>query len=695
MSTDPLIGQVLHDTHEIVRLIGKGGMGAVYEAVHLRLRKQRFAIKVLHQRMVEDRKMFVRFQREAEIATEVGHPNIISVVDFYHTVEGLPCIVMEYLEGEDLLVRLKRQSRLAPGEVAALMEQVGSALQAVHDKGVVHRDMKPANIFLVDGLKGETLVKVLDFGISKIRDSNTLLTGDQAVLGTPHYMSPEQGEGQVRDVDHRTDIFAMGTMCYRMLSGKLPFDGATMLGVARAICDRPHEPVTIHVPGLGEQVDEVLGRALSKKKEDRYQRAEDFARDLKSALGAARASSESGEVSPKNTLQETAKQQAATSGGEAEAQARITAVPEPEPMVATHPGSAPEPNTSLPPQEPLLDPGPPAQGSTQPPAQISAPPLIQPPARVSASAAQPSTQPPAQPVAVPEGQAVEVVDEPQRTPTGAGPAAHYVPADHMVDATGVEPVPGVAVEATPAPAVAETPAVLQVSSHTTLSHAAGEQPGVGLPVQKRSSRLPALALGAAAVVVLGLGVAYLATRGPDEPDGPARRSASSAAGQVEATHGGAPESGEAPADPGARSDKRSGTIPPPPESKQGHQSTGTAVKPTPTETVAFTLHLSPPAARVLLDGRPRSENPLILERTGKRHRLEVTADGFLPDVREITASASVTIRVALTRKPVRTSRTARKHGTAKRHKDRSGKLTKDKKNKPEKQKKGKFFLDLQ
>ena len=238
MSKDPLIGRILHDTHEVVRQIGQGGMGAVYEAVHKRLRKQKFAIKVLHQKMLENETVFARFQREAEIATEIGHPNIIQVVDFYDTDEGLPCMVMEYLVGEDLGERLKRQGTLTTHEVVELVEQVGGALQAVHEKGVTHRDLKPANIFLTSRPDGTMKVKVLDFGISKIRDSGTL-TGDQAVLGTPHYMSPEQGEGAVKDVDHRTDIFALGTICYQVLTGKVPFDAPTMLGVIRAICDKP------------------------------------------------------------------------------------------------------------------------------------------------------------------------------------------------------------------------------------------------------------------------------------------------------------------------------------------------------------------------------------------------------------------------------------------------------------------------
>ena len=276
-------------------------MGAVYEAVHKRLRNQRFAIKVLHAKMVENEKIFARFQREAEIATAVGHPSIVYVLDFYETDDGRPCMVMEFLEGEDLGQRLDREERIMPREeVLRIMEQVGGALQAVHDKGVIHRDMKPANIFLAEDENGQQRIKVLDFGISKMKDSNTKLTGDHSVLGTPHYMSPEQGEGQVKDVDHRTDIFALGTICYQMLSGTIPFDGPTLPGVIYKICHMEPEPITDKVEDLPEAVHRVLLKALAKKREDRYQRAMDFVGDLKAALqgGEDRASVAADEPEP-------------------------------------------------------------------------------------------------------------------------------------------------------------------------------------------------------------------------------------------------------------------------------------------------------------------------------------------------------------------------------------------------------------
>ena len=284
MGKDPLVGQVLHDTHRIIKCIGKGGMGAVYEAAHVRLKKQRFAIKVLHSKMVDNDKIFARFQREAEIATEVGHPSIVYVTDFYETDDGRPCMVMEHLDGEDLGQKLERDGKVPLDETLHVVEQVASALQAVHDKGVVHRDMKPANVFLVKNDDGEPRVKVLDFGISKIKHSNTQLTGEHSVLGTPHYMSPEQGEGSARDIDHRTDIFALGTICYQMLSGLIPFDGPTLPGVIYKICHAEPEPLGELVEELPAGVQAVVEKAMAKKREERYQRAADFMAELKAAV---------------------------------------------------------------------------------------------------------------------------------------------------------------------------------------------------------------------------------------------------------------------------------------------------------------------------------------------------------------------------------------------------------------------------
>jgi len=286
---------VLHDTHKIVRLMGQGGMGAVYEAVHSRLRNRRFAIKVLHAKMASKDVILARFKREAEIATSLGHPHIIDVMDFYETDGGRPCMVMEYLEGEDLDAILEEHKTLDREVAVKLVTQVGSALQAVHEKGIVHRDLKPANIFLVcsgteDALAGNFEVKVLDFGISKMLDPDSVytnLTAEKAVMGTPHYMSPEQGEGLIKEVDHRTDIFALGTICYQLLSGAKPFNAPSLPSVIYKICHADPVPVTGHAPDVPEAVNRVLLKAMAKKREDRYQQVEDFVQELEEALLAS------------------------------------------------------------------------------------------------------------------------------------------------------------------------------------------------------------------------------------------------------------------------------------------------------------------------------------------------------------------------------------------------------------------------
>ena len=581
MSKDPLIGRLLHDTHEVVRQIGHGGMGAVYEAVHKRLRKQKFAIKVLHQKMVENETVFARFQREAEIATEIGHPNIIQVVDFYDTVEGLPCMVMEFLEGEDLGDRIKRQGKLTSHEVVELVEQVGSALQAVHEKGVTHRDLKPANIFLTSRPDGTMKVKVLDFGISKIRDSGTL-TGDQAVLGTPHYMSPEQGEGAVKDVDHRTDIFALGTICYQVLTGKVPFDAPTMLGVIRAICDKPHKPATVHVPGLSRQVDAVLERALAKKKEDRYQRVGDFVGDLKAALEGA-------PVEEGDDLDEsvTATATGQMSEEEAGALAGKTAV--------------------------LEDVSPPAPDAGEP---------------------------------------AEVASQKPRIPTSEIPAN-----PNITNVMGIDEVLGAAVvEPTEPPE--EAPAPSSVSPHTTLSGAVGEQSTEARRAPEEKKKMPAVAIVAAAVVVLALGGVYMATRGTGG-EGGGKAAPPGAVAPARASVPGPEEPTKARPRSADTAKRKPAASPPSPASKAPAKP-GT-LPPTET-TVAITLRLTPPSARVLMDGRARKDNPLTLKKDGKVHKLRVEADGHLPAERSIEASADhfLSIKLETTSKPVRAAKPAKK-----------------------------------
>jgi serine/threonine-protein kinase len=216
---DALVGTVLEGAYHITRLVGEGGMGAVYEAVQLRLNK-RVAIKLMSRDLAANREALARFHREAEITSHLGHPHLVTVIDFGTAESGEPYLVMEYLDGEDLDHRLRRVGRMPIEGVVHVVRQVASALNAAHDQGVVHRDLKPGNVFLVQ-IPGEPdFVKVLDFGISKMKAARTQLTSASAVMGTPNYMSPEQATGMIDDIDHRTDQWALAcTQTYPGLNG--------------------------------------------------------------------------------------------------------------------------------------------------------------------------------------------------------------------------------------------------------------------------------------------------------------------------------------------------------------------------------------------------------------------------------------------------------------------------------------------
>ncbi len=279
-----LTGQVLGDQYRVSRLVGRGGMGSVYEARHLRLENKRFAVKVMHPEVAGDPQAFARFRREAEIATALQHPNIADVVDFNTTAEGRPYMVMEYLEGEDLARRLERRQRLDPAEVVDLMTQVGSALTAAHRRGIVHRDMKPENVFLVPLPDGGELAKVLDFGISKIRHSKSIVTASQAVFGTPYYMSPEQADGRVEDINQTTDTFALGVMIYVMLSGELAFDGPSPAGVLYQVVHAEPRPITQARPDLPGAMEPFMARALDKRPAHRFADVDSLLAGLAAAL---------------------------------------------------------------------------------------------------------------------------------------------------------------------------------------------------------------------------------------------------------------------------------------------------------------------------------------------------------------------------------------------------------------------------
>jgi serine/threonine-protein kinase len=282
-SGDPMKGRVLAGTYRLRRLLGEGGMGKVYEAGHVRLSKKRYAVKVLQASAADDAEAYARFKREAEIATEIGHSHIVEVHDFNVTEEGQPFMVMEFLEGQDLFDYAAHR-RLERHEVTRVLRQVAAALAAAHGRGIVHRDLKPENIFLTRNEDGDIHVKLLDFGLSKIKHGRSRLTKQNAVFGTPNYMSPEQANGQVEDIDHRTDIFALGVIAYQCLSGVMPFDGPTPLGILYKVCNEDFKPLTELMPGLSDEVDAVMDRVMAKERQDRHKSAQEFVQELMRAL---------------------------------------------------------------------------------------------------------------------------------------------------------------------------------------------------------------------------------------------------------------------------------------------------------------------------------------------------------------------------------------------------------------------------
>jgi serine/threonine-protein kinase len=258
-------------SYRITRCIGEGGMGTVYEGVHEGLGK-RVAIKTLHAGGAHRDELIERFVREGKAIAKIQHPNVVDVFDVA-VHEGSPYLVMEYLEGEDLGAQMAQQAPMAPQTIADLLIPVVSALAAAHDAGVVHRDLKPDNIFVTKNKRGALEPKLVDFGISKVEDPQALhLTATNALLGTPYYMSPEQA-GNARHVDHRSDIFSLGVILYQCATHELPFKGDSLFKLLGEILHQePPAPRSL-VREIPSDFEAVIARAMKKDPAQRFQSA--------------------------------------------------------------------------------------------------------------------------------------------------------------------------------------------------------------------------------------------------------------------------------------------------------------------------------------------------------------------------------------------------------------------------------------
>ena len=279
-ATDIEKGAVLDGSYRLLNLLGRGGMGEVWEAEHTRLPK-RVAVKFLLEAATGQAELVIRFRREAEIASRLVHHSIVEVFDFNILEDGTPYLVMERLIGEDLRSRLDRD--VVPlSEAREIIEQVASGLELAHREGVVHRDLKPENLFLCHQADGSLRAKILDFGISKIQGVNTYATCDDRILGTPGYMAPEQAMGKNSEIDARTDIFSLAAIFYEMLTGTSAFLGNTLAEMVYKIVHVAPEPISSVAPDIPPEISGVIERALSKDPAQRYQSVSHFA----SGIGA-------------------------------------------------------------------------------------------------------------------------------------------------------------------------------------------------------------------------------------------------------------------------------------------------------------------------------------------------------------------------------------------------------------------------
>jgi eukaryotic-like serine/threonine-protein kinase len=284
---DPYVGSTIADRYKVLSKLGEGGMGVVYLAEHVFIEK-RVALKVLSEDFARKADLVARFMQEAKAASKIGHENIVDITDFGETASGSVFFAMEFLDGMDLAGHIKSGGAMPFERAKTIMNQICRALGAAHSKGIIHRDMKPENVYLITREGKPDFVKVLDFGIAKMSaldEGGSRLTRTGMIFGTPEYMSPEQARGD--KPDHRVDIYAAGCILYEMLTGDVPFHAETFMGVLTKHMFENPEPPSVRNPNahVPHEVEQVCLKALAKDRDQRYQTMKEFAVALEACVG--------------------------------------------------------------------------------------------------------------------------------------------------------------------------------------------------------------------------------------------------------------------------------------------------------------------------------------------------------------------------------------------------------------------------
>jgi serine/threonine-protein kinase len=301
LDPDERVGSVLADRYRVDALLGEGGMGKVYRAEHV-LMKKRLAVKVLHRELTSVPEVVARFEREAMAAANIEHPNIAAATDFGRLADGSFFLVLEFVQGANLRDEISK-GPMPPARAAHIVRQIASALDAAHALSIVHRDLKPENVMLIDKGGDPDFVKVLDFGVARVPIGDTALgssgnpiTKVGMVFGTPEYMAPEQALGQA--VDGRADLYALGTIFYELLAGLRPFSSKSTVGILGQQLSKDPPPITERAPGtvVPPRVDAVVRKLLAREPSERFQHAADVVEVINQMLGPAPARLSTGGV---------------------------------------------------------------------------------------------------------------------------------------------------------------------------------------------------------------------------------------------------------------------------------------------------------------------------------------------------------------------------------------------------------------